>query len=226
VQDYLTCPPQPWLDGFNTGDGKVRQFVAMPLGMGYTVEGQLTGKEEHGGVQLIVYEPKPGKFPDAPPPGHDRAFRGGVDFGWCALDMPIAKMSKAGTEMGLGAGGSITQKIYPDPHGIDAWDEANSGRVFVHIVNSMMWREITGEEPPPTPVTAAQYTRMGYPWFKLYDEAAADVAAPEALKGVKSVAQMDAQHGFVGVDDDATVPVPESQVRGIGAPNEVPDGVW
>ena len=44
-QNYLVCPDQPWLDGINAGKGYIRQFVAMPLGMGYTVEGQLTGKE-------------------------------------------------------------------------------------------------------------------------------------------------------------------------------------
>ena len=86
TQDYLTCPPQPWLDGFNTGSGSVRQFVAMPLGMGYTVEGQVTGKEVHGGVQLIVYEPKPGRFPDRPPPvrkqrGGRRGYAGGGGTG-------------------------------------------------------------------------------------------------------------------------------------------------
>ena len=37
-QDYLVCPPQPWLDGFNAGDGAIRQFVAMELGAGYAVE--------------------------------------------------------------------------------------------------------------------------------------------------------------------------------------------
>jgi hypothetical protein len=67
TQDYLVCPPQPWLDGINAGGGFIRQFVAMPLGQGYTVEGQLTGQETVGGVQMLVYEPKPGRFPDVPP---------------------------------------------------------------------------------------------------------------------------------------------------------------
>ena len=44
-QNYLVTPDQPWLDGINSGKGFIRQFVAMPLGMGYTVEGQLTGEE-------------------------------------------------------------------------------------------------------------------------------------------------------------------------------------
>jgi hypothetical protein len=227
LQDYLTCPPQPWLDGFNTASGTVRQFVAMPLGMGYTVEGQVAGEEKHGGVQLIVYEPKPGRFPDQPP----RHFLGGARGGANMKLSPemVSRLRAAapgGVEMGLAGGGKIDQKIYPDPHGIETWDETNFGRVFVHIVNNMMWREITGEEPPPTPVTARSYTDAGYPWFKLYDEEQGDLPASPTLAGVKSVAQMDASHGFVGVDDNEPVGVPQGQVRPLGLPNEVPDGQW
>lgn len=53
-QDYLVTPPQKWIDGINCANGKARQFVAMPLGEGYTVEGQLTGKEKFGGIQIQV----------------------------------------------------------------------------------------------------------------------------------------------------------------------------
>ncbi len=34
----------------------------------------------------------------------------------------------------------------------------------------MDWREITGEEPPPTPVSARTYSEHGFPWFSLYVE--------------------------------------------------------
>ena len=51
-QNYVALPDQPWLDGINAGDGFIRQFVAVPLGSGVTVEGQITGQETHGGVQL------------------------------------------------------------------------------------------------------------------------------------------------------------------------------
>ena len=54
-QNYLTVPNQPWLDGFCVGKGMIRQFVAMPLGQGYTAEEQLTGTAEHGGLQIIAY---------------------------------------------------------------------------------------------------------------------------------------------------------------------------
>ncbi|MDX2810413.1 hypothetical protein PV406_39705, partial [Streptomyces scabiei] len=51
-QNYVVVPRQPWLDGINSGKGTVKQFVAVPLGLGATVEGQVTGEEVFGGVQL------------------------------------------------------------------------------------------------------------------------------------------------------------------------------
>ena len=42
-QDYMVVPEQPWLDGFCVEKGVIRQFVAMPLGAGYTAEEQLKG---------------------------------------------------------------------------------------------------------------------------------------------------------------------------------------
>src|SRR5664279_1990991 len=143
-KDYLVCPPQPWLDGINADKDMIRQFVAMPLGMGYTVEGQVTGKEEFGGIQIITYEPKPGKFPDKPPRREEDILQMAMSADWLSADW---LSSLGGEEMGLGAGGKMEQKIYPDPHGIDTWDQDNYGRAYVHIVNSMMFREITDKEP-------------------------------------------------------------------------------
>ena len=34
LKDYLVCPPQLWLDGIYTGRNTLRQFVAVPLGVG------------------------------------------------------------------------------------------------------------------------------------------------------------------------------------------------
>ena len=54
-QDYMVTPDQPWLDGYCVEKGTIRQFVAMPLGGGYTAEEQITGAAEHGGLQIVVY---------------------------------------------------------------------------------------------------------------------------------------------------------------------------
>ena len=61
-QDYLVVPGQPWLDGYCVEKGIIRQFVAMPLGEGYSVEEQLTGKAEFGGMQIEVFPMRPEAF--------------------------------------------------------------------------------------------------------------------------------------------------------------------
>ena len=61
-QDYMVSSEQPWLDGYCVEKGLIRQFVAMPLGSGYSAEEQLSGKAEHGGLQIIVYPMKKSVF--------------------------------------------------------------------------------------------------------------------------------------------------------------------
>jgi hypothetical protein len=45
----------------------MRQFVAMPLGLAYTVDASRAGAEKFGGIQVTVYEPRPGRFPEHSP---------------------------------------------------------------------------------------------------------------------------------------------------------------
>jgi hypothetical protein len=199
-QDYLVCPDQPWLDGIKTGEGVVRQFVAMPLGLGYTVEAQVSGHEEFGGIQLVVHEPRPGLFPDRPPPSPPAA-------------EPLARAIPAHAAMGLGAGGRLHQKIYPDNYGIDTWDPENRGRLYVHLLNSLQYRTITGHEAPPTPVDAYTYTQFGLPWFELYDESRADVPSSDVLAGVRSVRELDEDRGLPAGTEERSVDIPETQIE-------------
>jgi hypothetical protein len=241
-QDYMVVPDQPWLDGINAGRGVIRQFVAMPLGMGYTVEGQVTGEERFGGLQIISFEPKRGRFPDAPP-RPDVRLRGtnGEMYGLTApapaAACPPPQASPAvmarraggpagGTEMGLAAGGRMRQQIYPDRHGVATWDEHRFGRVYVHIVNSQMWREITGEPPPETPVSARSYAESGLPWFELYDEEKGDIAPSEQLANVKSVTEFDAEKGFASQQDDDSVVAEPVITYGVPSKDAVADGTW
>ena len=193
-QNYLVVPDQPWLDGINSGAGTVRQFVAMPLGEGYTVEAQITGEERTGGIQIAVFEPLPGRFPDVPPPReHDH------DAPAMAMGMPSA--------LGIGAGGTMRQKIYPDKYGIEVWDRGHVRSFFVHLISAGEFRAITGEPEPPTPVDAAAYTAAGFPWFDLYDETESDLEAAQALKRLRSIRELE------GRDPDPGVPVEGSQIR-------------
>lgn len=59
-QDYMVLPDQPWLDGIASEDGRIRQFVAMPMGSGFSVEAQVTGEEKIGGLQFEVTPTKRG----------------------------------------------------------------------------------------------------------------------------------------------------------------------
>lgn len=212
AQDYVVFPPQPWLDGICTGKGTIRQFVAMPLGLGYTVEGQVTGEERFGGLQLKVVPPKPGRF--APPPRR-ASYEGGLAAASlgaappfpCAAPMSPRKRRSSGA-MGLAAGGQMKQKIYPDPHGVETWDLTAASRVFVHIVASDMWRDITGEAPPPSPVSAKTYSEHGLPWFELYDEHARTLAPTSTLASIKSVATIDSEKSTLPLQDDSSVDTP------------------
>lgn len=179
-QDYLVIPEQPWLDGINAGAGFIRQFVATPLGSGWSVEAQVTG-EDAGGLRIAVVESKAGRFPTEPPPlimRHDGTSH--------------MLLCEAAPDMSLAAGGRMEQKIYPDPHGIDTWDLAQITEVRVRIVNSEQFARITGEAAPTTPVSVETYMQYRLPWFALYDEHKGDVAAPSALRDVRSLDELEA----------------------------------
>jgi hypothetical protein len=53
-QDYVVAPAQYCLSGFCSKPGQAKQFVAMPMGQGYTVEKQIAGLEYIGGIQLEI----------------------------------------------------------------------------------------------------------------------------------------------------------------------------
>jgi hypothetical protein len=197
-QDYIVCPEQLWLDGINTGHGAIRQFVAMPLGLGYTIEAAISGREEFGGIQITVFEPVPGRFPDEPPPK--------------TITNPMSAPRQRAQSMGLGAGGVIRQKIYPDLYGIDAWDQDNYGSVGVHIVNSLQFRELTGQEPPPTPIDAKIYTEHGLPWFELYDETQGDLAPSDRLSTAKTISARDQERGETA-PEVGSFEVSETQIK-------------
>lgn len=204
-QDYVVCPEQPWLDGIHTGLELVRQFVAMPLGLGYTVEASMTGVETFGGIQITVYEPKPGRFPEEPPIKPD------------AGPIRSAMPNPGGiASMGLGAGGAMKQKIYPDPYGIEVWDQDNYGRIFIHIINSDDFFAITGRDPPPTPIDAKTYTDYGLPWFDVYDETKGDVLLSGRLAKAKTISARDAERGEP-VQADASFEVSQTQIKKLRA---------
>ncbi|MVZ89935.1 hypothetical protein GQF49_05455 [Microbacter sp. ANSKLAB05] len=210
-QNYASLPDQPWLDGINAGDGFIRQFVAVPLGMGATVEGQVTGREEHGGVQLRAVGLTAAALEDRGKSYDDDLI--------CYSGMPLTESAPA---MGLGAGGRMRQEVYEDDRDLSDYDESRSGRVFVHLCSAAQWTEITGEVPPATPVDRDAYTEAGLPWFDYFDADRDDLAPAESLKRVKSVGQA------LGGDEDAHPPVPPESIVKLKhhSGDTVKDGAW
>jgi hypothetical protein len=197
-RDYVVVPEQPWLDGFCVAKDVIRQFVAMPLGAGYSVEEQITGKAEHGGLQVIVYPMKKERYEAILRQREEE--RGRFVDRMYLLDGPRVVMKRlagapAMRSMGLAAGGRMKQQIYADPYGIDAWDQSMSSRCFVTLVDAVQWLEITGEAPPTKPPTASDYTKAGLPWFDYYAADLETLAGAPALTLVKSVAEMAAEKG-------------------------------
>ena len=138
-QNYLVVPDQPWLGGFSIGKGLIRQFVAMPLGQGYTAEEQLTGEGQHGGLQLVVYPMQASRYEDWK--RESRAPCGG----------PVVDLAPQAPPMGLAPGGLMRQEVYSDDYGFDAWDRSVRSRCFVHVLNSVQFFQVSGVAPPTRP---------------------------------------------------------------------------
>jgi hypothetical protein len=197
-QDYVVVPDQPWLDGYCVEEGVIRQFVAMPLGAGYSAEEQLTVAAEYGGVQIIAYPMKREAY-ERLVQTRDREIR------LYACEDAMAAPAAAGFSMGLAPGGRMRQKIYDDSYEFEDWDLDHSSRCFVHIANSMVWRAITGRAPPTAPPTAKEYSDAGLPWFDLYDEHVKALEGAQALNGLKSIKQLGEEKGDVPLPENVSV---------------------
>ena len=239
-QNYVVLPRQPWLDGINSGKGTVRQFVAVPLGLGATVEGQVTGEEVWGGVQLQSFPLREEELRAWRKAERRRAKERRVmtlSAGGYGTALPMAapapgsasaptRGSGGGTTsvpaMGLGVGGSMRQEVYQDDRPLKAWAEEPAGRVFVHLVTPPQWRRITGEAPPPSPVDRAAYTSAGLPWFEYYDQDATDLSPTDTLGSVQPVGD------WLGDDHEPWQEPAPHQVKPLGdAPGKaVEDGDW
>ncbi|MFG1370841.1 hypothetical protein V5F32_01565 [Xanthobacter oligotrophicus] len=180
-QDYMVAPAQPWLDGFAIEAGVIRQFVAMPLGEGYSVEGQLTGKEEWGGLQIEVTPLKAHVWQNVRRE-HKRTSRIMTDS-----KAPAVACSVPEPEMGLAAGGRMKQEIYPDRFALEDWDMEASERVFVSLLNAKDWKSVTGEDAPNQPPTADDYARAGLPWFEHYGVDQLPLPGGVKLTNIKSI---------------------------------------
>lgn len=200
-QDYIVAPNQMWLDGFAVEKGVVRQFVAMPLGEGYSAEEQITGEAAWGGLQISVTPLKAALWKILKEE-QDRELKNRDPYVCYSLASP--------EPMGLAAGGKMHQKIYPDHYGPDAWDLEATDRVFVTLLHAKDWKSITGEAPATFPPSAEAYSKAGLPWFDLYG------TDQDALEGSEKPAQLKSL--AVKFKEKTGVMLPDSSDVETGAP--------
>lgn len=215
-QNYLEAPDQPWLDGFPANPdeaavGTVRQFVAAPLGRGYTAEEQLTDAPAVGGLTLVVaplraehHVPVPDweAMPLAPGSGPD----GGPVMAFSAAPPPEA--------LGLGGGGRIRQIVAEAEHPAGHWDLDAARTVRVHIADAESWERLTGRAPHPAPASAADYTAGGGVWFELEQDGAALDPTGSPVAGLESVGTVARRRGEVfPPEDEAVGPHPVIRIR-------------
>ena len=203
-QNYLVAPHQPWLDGFCVEKGLVRQFVAMPLGQGYTAEEQLTGAAEHGGLQIVAHPMTAARYERLVQERREDRLRRPVVYYSMALESP---------GMGLAPGGRMRQEVYEDQYGLDAWTRDARARCFVHLLNSAQYREATGYAPPHEPPTATEYTQAGLPWFDYYDTDRKALEGAPRLAGLDSVASRKKKIGEPPLDAGSPVAPAPGQVK-------------
>ena len=184
-QDYVVSPDQPWLDGFAIEKGVIRQFVAMPLGAGYSVEEQLPGEAEWGGIQISIV-PLKAHIWRAKRAAWEKEKESERHY---AMN-ECRSMSICSGSMGLAAGGRMRQEIYPDTFNLDDWDIDAAQRVFVSLVHAKDWKKITGDAAPNEPPTAKEYSEAGLPWFDYYGKDQGALPGGEKFAGIKSVAKI------------------------------------
>lgn len=212
-QDYLVVPDQPWLDGFCIQKGLIRQFVAMPLGKGYTAEEQLTDQAEIGGLQIIAY-----------PMRHDY-YEKITKITKNRKNLSMSYACCESSSMGLAPGGLMRQEIYEDEYGIDAWDMSASSRTFIHILNSTEWEAATGKAMPGKPTSASTYTANGLPWFEYYDDSLTALNGSKQLAGMDSVAAKTIKQEGTTLPDNE--PVNPFGIKKLSPGNKlIKDGGW
>ena len=268
--DYVVSPEQPWIDGYVVADGVIRQFVAAPLGQGFTAEEQITGKAEFGGLQIEVIPMKLESFEKRYPKVAPQFKGGGIlrgmgilgatgpqgsqgsqvyssnmiseefyspQINFCSLNLPDSRgleslsegsfdVSSAVSEMGMAPGGTMAQQIFKDPYGLSEWHETVKSRCFVHFLNSMTWRTVTKTDPPTVPITAADYSRQGLPWFDHYRDDLKSVSGTSTTAGLKGIAQLDKEKGTkILPENEPATPkkIIQTAPAGKGA---VRDGTW
>ncbi|EEU46693.1 uncharacterized protein NECHADRAFT_77326 [Fusarium vanettenii 77-13-4] len=145
----------------------------MRMRTGYSVESQVTGNDTVGGLQFEItrlYRSLKGNDGSRPKEARFTIKLGDVIechreyVGGGGGRMPTYREP----QMNLAAGGLIKQGVVELPQRY--YQKTNTIAFNVQILNSATFQQVTGNPPPPSPVSAETYAKSGYPFFSGFEE--------------------------------------------------------
>jgi len=242
--NYLVCPPQPWIDGWKDVDGTVHQFVATPhkKGEGITVAEQLIGADSKtGAIGLAIFDPKDDakiKTKYYPYQGvmgqpYSTTMDWGPVSGITGYTGPTGYLAQASFTGSLHSGESVVPKSLLRsfaPHvemGI-----GKGGKIIQKIYEDPhgieVWKDKptvvfafylvdakTAEEITGEKVAApVVHDNYSGPWFGLQDEKEKDVLGTSIFSGLKSAAFTGDKSNVEAKEEAAGEPLPVASEKG------------
>ena len=106
--------------------------------------------------------------------------------------------------MGVAPGGLIKQCILEDENPASIWEPDHTICFNVQILNSNVFCQVTGMDPPKTPISAATYAVEGLPFFQIYNETSNVEGDFGELKSVKQIDnnKNESSHAALSADDN------------------------
>ena len=117
-------------------------------------------------------------------------------------------------ELSVAPGGLIRQCILEDNYPATIWERERIICFNVQILNSTLFRQVTGIEPPETSISAATYAARNLPYFKIYNETSSIKGDFQGVKSVKEIDKAKAQEwnlGMPGEDEEPEYPQPPTR---------------
>lgn len=165
--EYMETPKQPWIDGFNQGNGVIRQFVSTALGNGNTVEELATGEAKWGGMQIIVYplnqrgrdkvdalnremNQRNRLLRSASGNGTMYALEAASGFQGSLQANSANTFTPASATLGMEQGAQIVQTFHTPTFGPEDYDTHRALRVFVTMKEATQFNRIVHKQEPKT----------------------------------------------------------------------------
>ena len=177
-QNYLIVPEQRWLDGYNSGNDTVRQFLPSALRTGYGVDEQAGTKSQALMVLIEAFTLTRKHYENFV---EEHARKATPDIAGL-LKRHGHGVNRA--ELGFSMGTSICLEIFDDKFGVDVWDLNTRKVCLVELANSQEWVFITKEEPPQSPVSARHYREASLKWSDYFED---DRKAIECAKNLGEI---------------------------------------